>query len=110
MKTNLEPLRRYKEHYDKTAATPKFQIGDWVLVHFAQEETGKMQKLSQPWHGPYRIVSRDDPDVTVIKLYFPDDPKYKFFIVEFNHVHPYSHEVSTGTEREDLGQVVHPNG
>ena len=75
MKTNLESQRRYKEQYDKTAATPKFWIGDWVLVHFAQEETGKMRKLSQPWHGPYRIVSRDDPDVTVTKLYFPDDPQ-----------------------------------
>ena len=42
MKTSLESQRRYKEQYDKTAVTPKFRIGDWVLVHFAQEETGKM--------------------------------------------------------------------
>jgi len=33
-----------------------------------------MSKLSQPWHGPYRIMSRGDPDVTVKKIYFPDDP------------------------------------
>ena len=25
-------------------------------------------------HG-YRIVSRDDPDLTVMKMYFPDDPQ-----------------------------------
>ena len=44
------------------------------MVYFPQDETGKMRKLSQPWHGPYRITSRDDPDVMVTKIYFPDDP------------------------------------
>ena len=60
MKASQEAQRRYKEQYDKTATSSKFQIGDWVLVHFAYQETGKMRKLSQPWHGPYRIVARDD--------------------------------------------------
>ena len=31
---------------------PGILIGDWVLVYFAQDETGKNRKLSQPWHGP----------------------------------------------------------
>jgi len=30
--------------------------------------------MSQPWHDPYRVISRDDPDVTVTKVYFPDEP------------------------------------
>jgi len=30
--------------------------------------------LSQPLRGPFCIISRDDPDVTAVKLYFPDDP------------------------------------
>lgn len=34
--------------------------------------TGNYLNLAR--HGPYRIVSRDDPDVTVAKIYFPDDP------------------------------------
>ena len=67
--------RCYKGQYDKTAKMPMFQIGDLVVVHFAQEETGKMKKLSQPWHGLHRIVSRDDPEVTVKEIYFPDDPQ-----------------------------------
>ena len=84
MKTNLECQRRYKEQYDKTAVTPKFQIGDWVLVHFATctlcpRRDWEDKKLSQPWNGPYRIVSRDDPDVTVTKLYFPDDPQIQVY-------------------------------
>lgn len=48
-------------------------IRDWVLVRFPQDETGKLRKLSRPWHGPYRIVSRDDPDVSVSKVYFPQE-------------------------------------
>ena len=80
MKASQEAQRRYKEQYDKTATSSKFQIGDWVLVHFAHQETGKMRKLSQPWHGPYRIVARDDPDVTVKKVYFPDDPQIQIHL------------------------------
>ena len=57
------------------AITPKFHVGNWVLVHFLQDETGKHQKLLQPWHSSYRIASRDDPGVTVIKMYFPEDPQ-----------------------------------
>ena len=51
----------------------KYRIGDWVLVRFPHEETGKQRKLSQPWHGPFRVVSCDNPDVTVVKTYFPQD-------------------------------------
>ena len=80
MKASQEAQRHYKEQYDKTATSSKFQIGDWVLVHFAHQETGKMRKLSQPWHGSYRIVARDDPDVTVKKVYFPDDPQIQIHL------------------------------
>ena len=31
----------------------------------------KRIKLSQPWHGPYRVVSCDDPNIA--KVYFPDE-------------------------------------
>ena len=36
-------------------------------------ETGKNRKLSQPWQGPYRILQRNDPDITASKVYFPND-------------------------------------
>ena len=65
LKFNQKSQRQYKHQHDKKATTPKFGIGDWVLVYFPQDETGKDQKLSHPWHGPYRIISRDDPDVTL---------------------------------------------
>ena len=73
-KANQEAQRRYKHQYDKSSTIIKYRIGDWVFVYFPSEETGKMRKLSRPWHGPYRIISRNDPDVTVTKVYFPDDP------------------------------------
>ena len=44
-----------------------------MLVRFPQDETGKQRKLSRPWHGPYRIIDRRDPDVTVVKVYAPQD-------------------------------------
>ena len=38
-----------------------------------QDETGRQRKLSRPWHGPYRVVAKRDPDVEVSKVYFPQE-------------------------------------
>ena len=63
--------RRYKEQYDRGTRSPDLRVGEWVFVRFPQDETGRFRKLSRPWHGPYRILERRDPDVTVTKVYHP---------------------------------------
>jgi len=73
VKSMRQAQKRYKIKYDRNAGQTKYRIGDWVLVKFPHEETGKQLKLSQPWHGPFRVVSCDDPDLTVVKIYFPQD-------------------------------------
>ena len=50
--------------------TPQLQKGDWVLVRFPHDKIGKSRKLSQPWHGPYRVVDVNYLDLTVSKVYF----------------------------------------
>ena len=65
--------RKYKTQYDRKATQHKYRIGDWVLVRFPNEESGKQCKLSRPWHGPYRVLSSNNPDVTVVNVYFPKD-------------------------------------
>ena len=64
---------KYKRSYDRHSREIDYQLGDWVLIRFPQEESGRMRKLSRPWHGPYRIIDRRDPDVTVVKVYAPQD-------------------------------------
>ena len=64
--------KKYKYQYDRRARTTECQVGDWVLIRFPREETGANRKLAQPWHGPYRVISIDGPDVTAIKVYFPE--------------------------------------
>ena len=66
---------QYKRMYDKLSRETDYQLGGWVLVYFPQEETRKRSKLSRPWHGSYRIIERRDPDVTVVKVYAPQDGK-----------------------------------
>ena len=61
--------QRYKKSYDRTAKGLQPSVGDWVLVHFPSDETGKARKLSRPWHGPYRVVAVANPDVQVSKVY-----------------------------------------
>lgn len=65
--------KRYKKLYDRNTKQIDYRVGDWIFIRFPAEETGKGRKLSHPWHGPYRIVSRRDPDVTAVKVYFPEE-------------------------------------
>ena len=58
-----------KERFDATASVRNFRRGDWVLVRFPSDETGKHRKLSQPWHGPYRVLEQTDTTVRVEKVY-----------------------------------------
>ena len=62
---------KYKRLYDRKSVPTQLRVGDWVLP---QDEVGKMRKLSRPWHGPYRVLTKEEPDVTVSKVYFPQDP------------------------------------
>ena len=59
---------RYKEQYDRHARPCDLRLGQWVFVKFPQDESGRLRKLSRPWHGPYRLKN---PDVTVVKVYHP---------------------------------------
>ena len=88
MKANREAQQRYKLQYDKTAKLVKFRVGNWVLIYFSQDETGKSRKLSHPWHGPYRITSQDNPDITATKIYFPDDPSIQVHQTRVQHCPP----------------------
>ena len=67
--------KRYKRYYNKKATEPQYRIGDWVLAKFPHEETGRLRKLSQSWHGAYWIVDTciNELDVTKSKVYFPQD-------------------------------------
>ena len=65
--------RNYKCQYDKHSVSVRFKVGDLVLVQFTHEETGKNRKFSHPWHGPYRVVQCNDPDVTVVQHFFPEE-------------------------------------
>ena len=64
---------KYKASYDRHSRDMDYQIGDWVLVRFPQDDTGRLRKLSGPWHGPYRVIDKRDPDITVVKVYAPQD-------------------------------------
>ena len=44
-----------------------------MLVKFPTDESGKMRKLSRPWHGPYRVIKINESDVTVEKIYRSQD-------------------------------------
>ena len=56
---------------NRKSVKSQLKVGDWVLLKFPQDKTGRLRKLSRPCNRPYHIVSRKDPDVSVIKTYCP---------------------------------------
>lgn len=78
---------KYKKYYDRArgAKPASLKVGEWVLVWFPQDETGSNRKLSRPWHGPYRVLSKQDPDVCVGKVYFPQDPQIRVHGMRVKH-------------------------
>ena len=73
------------------------KIGDWVLVHFPKDEAGRNQKLSRPWHGLYRVIEKQNPDVTLCKIYFLRKTTSKFIRCEYNHVNNFPLPDTIGT-------------
>ena len=63
-----EAQKRYKKQYDKKARTDPLRCGDWDLVRFPQDKSGKQRKLSRPWHGLYRVTAINGPDATLLKV------------------------------------------
>ena len=61
--------QKSKQRYDTCAVSREFKHGDWVLVRFPSDKTGRNRKLSRPWHGPYRVLQQTDTNLTVDKVY-----------------------------------------
>ena len=63
----------------------EYRVGDWILIRFPSEESGRNRKLSKPWHGPYRILYCNKTNVTAVKVYFPEEKQIQ---VHQNRVKP----------------------
>ena len=59
-----------------------------MLVRFPQDESGRLRKLSRPWHGPYRVISIDDPDIILSKIYYPQHDPIKVHQSRVKHCPP----------------------
>ena len=101
--------QQYKKQYDRRSHVIKYQSGEWVLVRFPADETGRHRKLSRSWHGPFRVTSVRDPDITVGNVYFPQD---KHITVHQTRVKPCPANFPAGFywyggKRKCIGKVPH---
>jgi hypothetical protein len=60
-----------------------FAVGEKVLLHDEKIRRGRSAKLSQPFIGPYEIISIDDVNIT-LKL-----PRNRTLKVHANRVKPF---------------------
>ena len=99
--------KRYKKYYDWKATPRPYQVGDWKFPH---EETGKQRKLSQPWHGPYRVLAHNEPDLTVTKYIFPKMDRFRFTNFGLLLVPQSFQPATTGLARKSKALDVQLNG
>ena len=71
--------KKYRKQYDQKSRPDEYRVGDWALIRFTHEETGRFRKLSRPWHGPYRITKCDDTNISAVKVYFPREDSFTRF-------------------------------
>ena len=57
--------KKQKYQYDCRSKQRNFQAGDRVMVYVPYEQTGKNQKLSRPYFGPYQVLEVHPNGVTV---------------------------------------------
>ena len=101
---------RYKKQYDRKTDEYQYRTGDWVLIRFPSDETGKPRKLSRPWHGPYRIISCNDTNITAVKVYFPHEDAIKVHQTRVKPCPKDSWLATSGTETREKGRVDHLSG
>ena len=70
-KTIRKAQKRYKKNYDRRSDNHSYRVGGWVMIRSPSEETGRLRKLSRLWHGPYRVTSRNETNITAVKVYYP---------------------------------------
>ena len=72
--------QKYKKQYDRYTSTEEYREGDWILIRFPSDESGKQRKLSRPWHGPYRVVASTPTGVSANKILMTRT-QYKFIYI-----------------------------
>ena len=77
--------KRYKKHYDKKVNPATYRVGEWVLVKFPADESGKLRKLARPWHGPYRVTEVNEPNISVSNVYHPKKETIKIHQSRVKH-------------------------
>ena len=97
-----------KKRYDKKAEARDYHQGDWVLVKMPSTETGKNRKLSQPWYGPYRVITFTETDMT--RSTALRTVKSKCTGVVSHLTLQACHLVISGTDVSTAVQVVHLDG
>ena len=76
-KLALENIRKAQEKqkfYDRAARSPKYRLGDRVMVYMPGDVAGKDWKLARPYHGPYRITGLTPTNAEVQLIEKPSNP------------------------------------
>ena len=59
-----------KKHRSKPRRNIELGTGTWWRTSHMSRQWSKACKLSWPWHRPHWVVSHENPDVTVVNIYF----------------------------------------
>ena len=78
--------RRQKEYYDRKAVKRPYSVGNHVWLYTPVVRKGCTSKFSQPWKGPYKVITKIS-DVTY-RIQPIDGPSRRLQVVHFNRLKP----------------------
>ena len=81
-----------------------------MFVLFPEEEKGKRRKLSRLWYGPFGVIARQDADLTVRKVYFPEESPFTVHQLRVCLSPDMLRLYFIGTEPSEGAQDVHQHG
>ena len=64
-------VTKANQRFDEAPARrqPKFEVGDSVWLYIDQVREGLKEKLAFKWHGPFRILRKDNPHNSILDIF-----------------------------------------
>ena len=77
--------KAHKKNYDRKTKDPAFRVDKRVFVYMPGDKSSKAYKLSQPFHGPFRMTEVLDAGVVVCPVDRPQEQSIRVALNRMRH-------------------------
>ncbi len=103
-----EAQQKQKKYYDHRSKTPRFRVGDRVLVYMPSAKQGKAWKFARTVHGPFRILELTSSNASVRPVDKPQELPIFVSVTALENYQRARHGLVVRPGKDNLGDGVHP--